>query len=487
MSSRKYTMHLTPETIREYLDGKLDSAAMHGVELHLLECEFCADAVEGFELSQQSHVKTDQALLSLRKKLNQKIKEHERPRMMRWPAWSAAAGIALAIAGYVVIRQQEQEQELLAIEQSEAFLQTGINDTLIIFLPEEPEPVSREMLLASNTPGFRRLQPELYSSPEGHPDGQGTTAEPAAAKEAVPEERLAAAASGQGAEAAPEKTITDSPVAAARSKRQADARPLPDSQASTNRIARAAPVDSPDTGSGIVVVGNGSQRKAAVTGNISIRGTGNGTDTAGNETDAALTHSRLITGRVVAKDNTSLPGVSVLLEGTRQGTSTDVGGNFTLEVPEGEHELVVSMIGYETDTVRVNPHADNLLLAMQPAEQGLDEVVVVGFSGKKRKQVSPTPVIGKEAYEKYLADSLRYPEEALDMHIEGEVVVGFTVRGSGQPANFRVLQPLGYGCDEEAIRLIRQGPDWISPIVRRGRRHPADAVQTVKFELPGKH
>lgn len=475
MSSRKYTMHLTPEAIREYLEGKLDSAAMHAIEMHLLECEFCADAVEGFELSQQSHVKTDQALLSLRKKLNQKIKEHERPRMMRWPAWSAAAGIALAIAGYVVIRQQEQEQELLAIEQSEAFLQTGINDTLIIFLPEDPEPVSKEMLLASNTRGFRQLQPGDHLSPDRRRSGQETNAEPAAAKEPLAKESLAAAAR-QRSDAVGKQAATDSPVAAARSNpaRQADVRPLPDSPAS---VIAQAPVRPPDSGNGVVVVEFGSQRKAAVTGNISIRGVG---------TDTAATRSRLITGRVVAQNNTSLPGVSVLLEGTGQGTSTDVDGNFTLEVPKGQQELVVSLIGYETDTVRLNQHADQLLLAMQPAEQGLDEVVVVGFSGKKRKQVSPTPVIGKEAYEKYLADSLRYPEEALEMHIEGEVVVGFTVRGSGQPANFRVLRPLGYGCDEEAIRLIKQGPDWISPIVRRGRRHPADAVQTVKFELPGK-
>src|SRR3546814_8578531 len=72
--------------------------------------------------------------------------------MIRWPVWSAAAGIALAIAGYVVIKQQEKEQQLAAIRQSEAFLQTGVNDTLIIFIPEAPEPVNKEKFLAVNTP-----------------------------------------------------------------------------------------------------------------------------------------------------------------------------------------------------------------------------------------------------------------------------------------------------------------------------------------------
>src|SRR3546814_4820994 len=98
---------------------------------------------------------------------------------------------------------------------------------------------------------------------------------------------------------------------------------------------------------------------------------------------------------------------------------------------------------------------------MQPSEKGLEEVVVVGYS-QKDGQVPPTPSIGKEAYEKYLSDSLRYPEEALRVRIEGEVLVGFTVRDSGKPAAFKVVRSLGYGCDQEAIRLIREGPTWRS-------------------------
>src|SRR3546814_1657008 len=86
------------------------------------------------------------------------------------------------------------------------------------------------------------------------------------------------------------------------------------------------------------------------------------------------------------------------------------------------------MIGFDADTVQISDHADHLLLAMQPSEKGLEEVVVVGYS-QKDGQVPPTPSIGKEAYEKYLSDSLRYPEEALRVRIEGEVLVGFTVRG----------------------------------------------------------
>src|SRR3546814_585623 len=233
--------HLTPETSRGYLGGRLDSTAMHQIETHLLECEFCSDAVEGFELYEHAQVRTEQTLLALRKDLNQKIREHKQPRMIRWPVWSAAAGIALAIAGYVVIKQQEKEQQLAAIRQSEAFLQTGVNDTLIIFMPEAPEPVNKEKFLAVNTP------------------------------------------------------------------------PVPQANASSGQAAVSALPDSPKAGDSVSVVLSARQKRAPITGSVAIRGL---KKQAGQPPSAA----RVISGRVVTSDNSSLPGANVLVPGTGLGT-----------------------------------------------------------------------------------------------------------------------------------------------------------------------
>src|SRR3546814_16232575 len=100
---------------------------MHQIETHVLECEFCSDAVEGFELYEHAQVRTEQTLLALRKDLNQKIREHQQPRMIRWPVWSAADGIALAIAGYVVIKQQEKDQKTEAIRHFAASHHHGVH------------------------------------------------------------------------------------------------------------------------------------------------------------------------------------------------------------------------------------------------------------------------------------------------------------------------------------------------------------------------
>src|SRR5690606_446763 len=128
--------HLSPGLIRDYLKGKLDRASMHAIEAHLLECDFCNDAVEGMELSEKARV-SDRSLLALRKRLNKRLKTHQSPPSVRWPAWTAAAAIALAIAGYVLIVQVENAER--QSEQTLAIMQPGEGDTLLIYLPPDGE------------------------------------------------------------------------------------------------------------------------------------------------------------------------------------------------------------------------------------------------------------------------------------------------------------------------------------------------------------
>lgn len=58
---------------------------------------------------------------------------------------------------------------------------------------------------------------------------------------------------------------------------------------------------------------------------------------------------------------------------------------------------------------------------------------------------------------------LNYPERAQNMGVEGRVVVRFTVNKEGKATDVRVLHGLGYGCDEEAARIIHEAA--FKPIV----------------------
>ena len=87
------------------------------------------------------------------------------------------------------------------------------------------------------------------------------------------------------------------------------------------------------------------------------------------------------------KTNTTLIGVSVLVEGTKVGTITDVDGNFSIEVPSSNSNLVFSYIGYSTKKVNVNGQS-NLNVILSENTENLDEVIVVGYGTQKKSVVT---------------------------------------------------------------------------------------------------
>ena len=67
---------------------------------------------------------------------------------------------------------------------------------------------------------------------------------------------------------------------------------------------------------------------------------------------------------------------------------------------------------------------------------------------------------GVEAMMKYIAENVKYPEEAKDKDIAGRVFLAFVVEKDGSVSNVKVLRGIGGGCDEEAARVINSMPKW---------------------------
>ncbi len=65
---------------------------------------------------------------------------------------------------------------------------------------------------------------------------------------------------------------------------------------------------------------------------------------------------------------------------------------------------------------------------------------------------------------KYLAENINYPPQALKDSISGTVELKFVLEADGTLSNLEVLQSVGGGCTEEALRLIKSIPHWIPPI-----------------------
>nr|GFC13700.1 hypothetical protein [Tanacetum cinerariifolium] len=100
----------------------------------------------------------------------------------------------------------------------------------------------------------------------------------------------------------------------------------------------------------------------------------------------ALAQTSAISGRVVGSDSGALPGVTILEQGTTNGTTTGANGTFSLSVKLGS-TLVISSIGYATQTVAVGSQT-TFNITLQAATSELDEAVVVGYGTQSKADLT---------------------------------------------------------------------------------------------------
>ena len=99
---------------------------------------------------------------------------------------------------------------------------------------------------------------------------------------------------------------------------------------------------------------------------------------------AAFAQQTKVTGKVVDEQNEPVVGATVQVEGTTNGTATNVDGLFTLEVNSGAR-LRFSYVGFKTLTIKA---ANGMKVTMQEDANTLNEVVTIGYGSVKRKDVT---------------------------------------------------------------------------------------------------
>ena len=134
-----------------------------------------------------------------------------------------------------------------------------------------------------------------------------------------------------------------------------------------------------------------------------------------------------VTGQVKDQTGEPLIGVSILEQGTNNGTVTDIDGNFRLNVAQGK-TLNISYIGYKTQAVRVSGNSLNVVL--EEENTNLNEVVVVGYGTMRRKDVtsSITTVKAEDLNRGVFTD----PGQMLQGKVPG-LVVSSTADPNGSP------------------------------------------------------
>ncbi len=184
-------------------------------------------------------------------------------------------------------------------------------------------------------------------------------------------------------------------------------------------------------------------------------------------TGNTVTAFQTINGQITDRDGYPLIGANILINNTEQGTNSDIDGNFTFQSPVENPELVVSYTGFVTQNIQVQGE-QFLNIQLEDNAGALSEVVVTkrfGWSkAKSSERLSFEPKGGFKKFEKYIRQNLRIPQAAIDAGKKGQVTVRFKLDASGKPIDLQIIQPLGFGCDEEAIRLLQDGPKWKGPV-----------------------
>jgi len=124
-----------------------------------------------------------------------------------------------------------------------------------------------------------------------------------------------------------------------------------------------------------------------------------------------------------------------------------------------ETEANENIASRETDTSRVE--TDTTVIGNSPNSQHINHDSDVSDNKQKGTRTLPGFPGGLRALTQYIKENMQYPQLALESDVEGVVYVSFMVNQRGEVENPSVFKGLGYGCDEEALRLVSEMPRWI--------------------------
>jgi TonB family protein len=420
--------------IKKYKRGEMTPAEEHALEKKALSDPFLADALEGASLISEEEFSSDL------KDLDQKIKGKHRSGRGKW-FWPLriAASVAILSIIYVsfnsIFDTVESSKEIISLQSTEPASEENTLKNNVENVPSEPL-VKQEM--------SEEIKQAPQTSPKNTADETSSLASAPIQKQEDEKSETKIEESDQ---------IIDKQIAATFEKEKSVA--LAQEEA---RISHDLSTKKESAG-----------RSYAIKPSTDISG-------------------KVIRGKVVyAEDGKPLPGTNVLVKGTTQGTVTNMNGEYTLTTTVKDPILLFSFIGFQSAEVNADDQ-NEVNVSLQSDIAQLSEVVVTGYSAQPGDAIDPViklaePVGGRKAYDKYLQNSLIYPAQALENKVKGRVTVQFTVRTDGGVDEFNIIKGLGYGCDEEVIRLVKEGPQW-KPTTENDVPVESEVVVRVKFALP---
>jgi TonB family protein len=134
--------------------------------------------------------------------------------------------------------------------------------------------------------------------------------------------------------------------------------------------------------------------------------------------------------------------------------------------------IVLFLMGCQTTNPQSRADAKRIRIALHNSKRTFGDKKAMG-------ETMPSPPY--DIY-KFLYKNIRYPSAAIENDISGKVWVSFSVDYTGRIVRDSIVSGIGYGCDEEAIRIIRLLPPWI-PGVQNGKTVNVRISLAINFKL----
>jgi len=404
--------------IRKYLNGELDSAAMHRLEREAQDDPFLMDALEGFEAAGPN----EQASLNeLHKRLQQRVNKKEARVIPFWYWRAAASFLIIAGIGGLWYKYNAAPKQTLVARADKTLMRAP--------LPIKPDKkgisIDKPAVVTQQAQPYEAKIERAVAAVKSRLKNRPVTVGPA------PQNNAIAAAPNHLKEGNVPKDTADlsemvmTGLMAGKSK----------------ELLTADTKIAVDTG-----------RKYQVALNSRVKGV------QANPNYNALKSPVVVSGVVFSKDDgLPIPGVNIRVLGTNVGTQTDAGGKFVLSGAKGK-KVSVASLGYKTEQIDLKG-GDSLNIALSADNKALSEVVVVGYGNSINRDISAykaRPKQGWESFKQYLkANSIIAGGE------EGSVKLQFTVGLNGQLSDIKILKGLNAPANEKAIDLIKNGPPWL--------------------------
>lgn len=172
-------------------------------------------------------------------------------------------------------------------------------------------------------------------------------------------------------------------------------------------------------------------------------------------------------GRIKDVNNNPLPFANITNTRDNVGTYADAQGRFTLVSPDSVLNVQVRSVGFENSTVQLKNSLTSNDVVLQEDNTTPNKVLSFQKQDTSRSRTANIkfeelePADGWSNYNTYLANNINVPEDLRRKEaMKGQVQLSFEVNQQGDPINIRVERSLCVKCDEEAVRVVKQGPKW---------------------------